>query len=179
MSRTRGTIMSTSAACLVASFLLLPTWLAVGQAPARSPATGAARKETTMQMRAAGTFEVKVLPLPADDNADTGGFGRLSIDKQFSGALRGTSKGQMLAGMTAVEGSAAYVALERVTGTLNGRTGSFVLQHNGTMAGGRQEMRITVVPDSGTGELTGLAGSMKIIIEGGKHSYEFDYTIGG
>jgi hypothetical protein len=132
-----------------------------------------------MKTKATGTFEVKVLPLPADDKVDTGGFGRLSIDKQFSGALNGTSKGQMVAGMTAVEGSAAYVALERVSGTLNGRTGTFVLQHNGVMTRGAQEMRITVVPDSGTGELTGLAGTMKIIIEGGKHSYEFEYTIGG
>ena len=132
-----------------------------------------------MKMHATGTFEVKVLPLPADDNVDTGGFGRLSIDKQFSGALNGTGKGQMVAGMTAVEGSAAYVALERVSGTLNGRTGTFVLQHTGVMTRGAQELRITVVPDSGTGELTGLAGTMKIIIEGGKHSYELEYTIGG
>lgn len=128
-----------------------------------------------MSKRAAGTFEVKVLPLPADDTVDTGGFGRLSIDKQFTGALTGTSKGQMVAGMTAVEGSGAYVALERVTGTLNGRNGSFILQHSGTMSGGKQELRITVVPDSGTGELAGLSGTMKIIIEGGKHSYEFEY----
>jgi hypothetical protein len=130
-----------------------------------------------MKMQATGTFDVKVLPLPADDSVDTGGFGRLSIDKQFSGALKGTSKGQMVAGMTAVEGSGAYVALERVTGTLNGRTGTFVLQHNGVMSRGAQEMRITVVPDSGTGELTGLTGAMKIIIAGGKHSYEFEYSI--
>jgi hypothetical protein len=132
-----------------------------------------------MKMQATGTFEVKVLPLPPDQGVDVGGFGRLSIDKEFRGALQGTSKGQMLAGMTAVEGSGAYVALEKVTGTLNGRTGSFMLQHNGTMSGGKQELRIIVVPDSGTGELTGLAGTMKIIIEGGKHSYEFEYTIGG
>ena len=132
-----------------------------------------------MRKQAAGTFEVKVLPLPADEGVDVGGFGRLSIDKQFSGALTGTSKGQMLAGMTVVEGSGAYVALERVTGSLNGRTGSFVLQHSGTMSGGKQELRITVVPDSGTGELVGLTGAMKIIIEGGKHSYEFEYSSGG
>ena len=131
-----------------------------------------------MSKQAAGTFEVKVLPLPADDNVDTGAFGRMSIDKQFSGALTGTSKGQMLAGMTAVEGSGAYVALERVTGSLNGRSGSFVLQHSGTMSGGKQELRITVVPDSGTGELVGLAGTMKIIIEAGKHSYAFEYSLG-
>jgi hypothetical protein len=132
-----------------------------------------------MSRQAAGTFEVKVLPLPADDNVDTGAFGRMSIDKQFSGALTGTSKGQMVAGMTAVRGSAGYVALERVTGSLHGRSGSFILQHSGTMNGGKQELRITVVPDSGTGELAGLAGTMKIVIEGGKHSYELEYAIDG
>ena len=132
-----------------------------------------------MKIRATGAFEVTVLPLPTDDSVDTGGFGRLSLDKRFTGDLKGTSRGQMVAANTAVEGSGAYVALERVSGTLNGRTGSFILQHNGTMSHGAQEMRITVVPDSGTGELTGLAGTMKIIIEGGTHSYEFTYTIGG
>ncbi|MDQ3697811.1 MAG: DUF3224 domain-containing protein [Gemmatimonadota bacterium] len=130
-----------------------------------------------MNSRALGTFEVAVLPLAAD-SADTGGFDRLSLDKQFSGDLKGTSRGQMVAANTAVEGSGAYVALERVSGVLNGRTGSFILQHNGTMGHGVYEMRITVVPDSGTGELTGLTGTMNIIVEGGKHSYEFESTIG-
>ena len=128
--------------------------------------------------RATGTFDVTVLPLAAD-SSNTGGFGRLSIDKRFSGDLVGTSLGQMLAANTAVEGSGAYVALELVTGTLNGRSGSFILQHNGTMSRGAPEMRISVVPDSGTDELTGLAGTLTIIIEGGKHSYEFEYKIGG
>jgi hypothetical protein len=137
------------------------------------------RKEAAVRSRATGTFEVKVLPLAADDSVDTGGFSRLSLDKRFSGDLKGTSRGQMVAAKTAIEGSAAYVALERVSGTLNGRTGGFILQHNGTMSRGAQEMRITVVPDSGTGELTGLAGTMRIIIEAGRHSYEFEYTIGG
>jgi hypothetical protein len=132
-----------------------------------------------MKGRATGTFEVKVLPIATDDKVDTGAFGRMSIDKQFGGDLAGTSKGQMLAELTATEGSGAYVALERVTGTLKGRTGGFVLQHNGTMNRSAQEMRITVVPDSGTGELTGLAGAMQIIIEAGKHSYEFEYAIEG
>lgn len=132
-----------------------------------------------MKMRATGTFEVKLLPLAADDSVDTGGFARLSLDKRFSGGLTGTSKGQMMASSIGGEGSGAYVALERVSGTLNGRTGSFVLQHNGTMNRGAQELRITVVPDSGTGELAGLTGTMRIIIEAGKHSYEFEYTIGG
>jgi hypothetical protein len=134
--------------------------------------------EAVVKHRATGTFEVTVLPLEAD-STDTGGFGRLSIDKTFRGDLTGTSRGQMVAAMTAVEGSGAYVALERVTATLQERTGSFILQHNGTMKGGSYEMRITVVPDSGTDELAGLAGTFKIIIEGKKHSYEFEYTLGG
>ena len=130
-----------------------------------------------MKNRATGTFEVTVLPLEAD-STDTGGFSRLSLDKTFSGDLTGTSRGQMVAAMTAVEGSGAYVALERVTGTLEGRTGSFILQHNGTMRGGAYEMRITVVPDSGAEGLAGLSGTFKITIDGKKHSYEFEYAFG-
>lgn len=167
------------AAWRVAAFLLSPGWISLAQAQSQTPVPGIAKKEAVVMTLARGTFEVKVLPLAADDSVDTGGFGRLSLDKKFSGDLTGTSRGQMVAANTAVEGSAAYVALERVSGTLHGRTGTFILQHNGTMSRGAQEMRITVVPDSGTGELTGLAGTMKIIIEGGKHSYEFEYTIGG
>ena len=128
-------------------------------------------------MQAKGTFEVKVVPLAADEGTDTGGFGRLSIDKTFSGDLAGSSKGQMVGAFTAVEGSAGYVALERVTGALNGRAGSFILQHSGSMSRGGQTIIVTVVPDSGTEELTGLAGTMQIIIEGKKHSYLFDYTL--
>ena len=128
-------------------------------------------------MQAKGTFEVRVVPLAADEGTDTGGFGRLSIDKTFSGDLTGTSKGQMVGAFTAVEGSAGYVALERVTGTLNGRKGSFILQHSGSMSKGTQNIVVTVVPDSGTEELTGLAGTMQIIIEGKKHSYLFEYTL--
>ena len=128
-------------------------------------------------MQARGTFEVKVVPLVADEGTDTGGFGRLSIDKTFSGDLAGASKGQMVGAFTAVEGSAGYVALERVTGALNGRAGSFILQHSGSMSRGSQTIIVTVVPDSGSGELTGLAGTMQILIEGKKHSYLFDYTL--
>lgn len=129
-------------------------------------------------MQATGTFEVKVVPLAADEGTDTGGFGRLSLDKTFSGGLTATSKGQMLGAFTAVEGSGGYVALEKVTGTLNGKKGSFILQHNGTMQGGVYTMKVTVVPDSGTEELTGIAGTMQIIIEGKKHSYVLDYALG-
>jgi hypothetical protein len=134
------------------------------------------RESTQMEktMTARGTFDVKVTPQPQDDSAG-GPFGRLLLDKQFHGDLEAVSKGQMLAAQTAVEGSGAYVALELVAGTLNGKRGSFILQHKGTMRKGAYEMSVTVVPDSGTDELTGIAGTMKIIIEGSKHSYEFEY----
>ena len=133
-----------------------------------------ARKGKTMTAR--GTFNVKVTPQPPDDSAG-GPFGRLFLDKQFQGDLNATSKGQMMAAETAVKGSAAYVALELVSGVLNGKRGTFILQHKGTMRNGAYVMDVTVVPDSGTGELLGLAGAMKIIIEAGTHSYEFEYSL--
>jgi hypothetical protein len=129
-------------------------------------------------MTARGTFDVKVIPQPADDSA-AGPFGRLFLDKKFHGDLEATSKGQMMGARTAVEGSAGYVALELVTGTLNGRRGSFILQHSGSMTKGVATMTVTVVPDSGTDELIGLAGRMTIIIADGKHSYELEYTRDG
>ena len=132
------------------------------------------QKEVTMTAR--GTFEVKMTPQPPDDGAG-GGFDRLFGDKQFHGELDAVSKGQMLAARTAVEGSGGYVALELVTGKLNGKRGSFVQQHKGTMSKGVYNMNVTVVPDSGTDELAGIAGTMTIIIEGGKHSYNFEYTL--
>jgi hypothetical protein len=101
----------------------------------------------------------------------------MTIDKQFHGDLEAKSIGQMLTAGTAVPGSAGYVAIERVSGTLRGKSGSFTLQHTGTMARGNYQLSVTVVPDSGTGELAGIVGEMKIIIDGGKHSYEFDYTL--
>lgn len=137
-------------------------------------ATGSIQKEVTMTAR--GTFEVKMTPQPPDDGAG-GGFDRLFGDKQFRGELDAVGKGQMLAARTKVEGSGAYVALELVTGSLNGRRGSFVLQHKGTMSKGVYNMNVTVVPDSGTDELVGIAGTMAIIIEGSKHSYTFEYTL--
>lgn len=167
-----------SAAGLATAVLLSANPIAAARAQSQAPVTSIVHKEEVVKTLAKGTFEVKVLPLAATDNVDTGGFGRMALDKRFSGDLAGTSRGQMLAAGTAVEGSGAYVALERVTGTLNGRRGSFILQHNGTMGHGKYEMKVTVVPDSGTEELTGLSGTMKIIIEGGKHSYEFEYSLG-
>jgi hypothetical protein len=137
------------------------------------------QKPATMIARATGTFEVKITPQKPDNKeAEAAALGRMSIDKQFHGDLEGTSKGEMLAsGRPDPKGSGGYVALERVTGTLHGRSGTFILQHSGTMTRGTPELSITVVPDSGTGQLAGLAGKMKIIIENGKHSYEFEYTL--
>jgi hypothetical protein len=120
---------------------------------------------------ATGTFEVKLNPLTTEDPT----LGRMSIDKQFHGELEGSSKGEMLTAMTSVKGSAGYVAIERVTGTLNGRSGAFVLQHNGVMTRGAPQQSVTVVPDSATGELVGLAGHMTIKIADGKHSYDLEY----
>jgi len=128
-----------------------------------------------MTMQARGTFEVKLNPLPA--HADAANLGRMSIDKQFHGDLEGASQGEMLSVMAEVKGSAGYVAIERVSGTLNNRRGSFVLQHNATMNRGEPSLNIIVVPDSGSGELAGLSGTMRIIIADGRHSYEFDYAL--
>lgn len=126
-----------------------------------------------MTMHAQGPFEVKMTPQPAGEH----GIARLALDKQFSGDLEATSMGEMLAAHTAVEGSAGYVAMERVDGTLHGRRGTFVLQHSGTMDRGAPSLALSVVPDSGTGELAGLSGTMRIDREGGKHAYSFDYTL--
>ena len=126
---------------------------------------------------AKGTFVVKLVPLVVEGQAEGGVLGRLSIDKEFSGDLVGTTQGQMLSAGTAVKGSAGYVAIERVEGTLNGRQGAFVLQHTGTLNKGAPSLSVTVVPDSGTGELIGLVGELKIIIADGKHSYEFNYSL--
>jgi hypothetical protein len=124
---------------------------------------------------ATGTFEVKLTP----QTTDAPGLGRMAIDKQFHGDLEAVSKGEMLSAMSEVKGSAGYVAMERVTGRLGERAGSFVLQHSGSMNRGAASLSVTVVPDSGTGQLAGLSGKMAIVVEGGKHSYEFEYTLPG
>ena len=129
-----------------------------------------------MATHATGPFTVKLVPQPAEPETD-GGIGRMALDKVFHGDLDAASRGTMLAAMTDVKGSAGYVAMERVTGTLHGRRGSFVLQHSGTMARGVQSLRITVVPDSGTDELTGLSGTMTITIAEGRHTYGFEYEL--
>lgn len=128
-----------------------------------------------MTTQATGTFEVKLTP--QDDQAIGSPFGRMLLDKQFHGDLEGRSLGQMLAIMTAVTGSAGYVALEKVTGNLHGRQGSFVLQHSSIMNRGVAEQNISVVPDSGTDELVGLSGKLTIQIADGQHFYEFEYAL--
>jgi hypothetical protein len=133
------------------------------------------QKESVMTSHASGTFEVKLTPQVSDDKDAP--VGRMSIDKQFHGDIEGTSKGEMLTGMTSVKGSAGYVAIEKVVGTLKGRHGTFILQHTGTMDRGAPQLSITVVPDSGTDELTGLTGKMTIRIDNGKHSYDFEYAL--
>jgi hypothetical protein len=135
------------------------------------------QKGAAMPTHAAGTFEVKLNPQASDETIGDPTVGRLSIDKQFRGDLDAASKGQMLTAMTEVKGSAGYVAIERVTGTLHGLKGSFALQHSGTMARGAPQLSVTVVPDSGTGQLVGLTGKMAINIVDGKHSYDFEYTL--
>ncbi|HMK21762.1 MAG TPA: DUF3224 domain-containing protein [Terriglobales bacterium] len=126
---------------------------------------------------AAGPFDVKLTPDPFADKSVDSTLGRMLIDKQFHGDLEGTSKGEMLTVSTSLKGSGVYVAVERVTGTLQGRKGSFALHHTGIMTRGAPELRITVVPDSGTDELEGITGSLTINIDNGKHSYEFDYSL--
>ncbi len=129
-----------------------------------------------MTIHATGPFEVKLTPQSLSEVAAPAALGRLAIDKQFHGDLEATSCGEMLSAGGNVEGSAGYVALERVTGTLQGRRGSFVLQHNGSMNRGVPGLTIHVVADTGTDQLLGLSGTMKIVVAEGKHAYEFDYN---
>jgi hypothetical protein len=134
-------------------------------------------KGPSMTIHAHGPFDVNVIPQPPADESEGSTLGRMLLDKHFHGDLEAASKGQMLTGMTAVKGSGAYVAIERVTGTLHGRSGSFILQHLGLMVRGVPQLNVAVVPDSGTGELTGITGTMTIIIADGKHSYDFAYSL--
>ncbi|MGI8588594.1 MAG: DUF3224 domain-containing protein [Chloroflexia bacterium] len=130
-----------------------------------------------MTTRAKGTFDVQLTPQAPNDPAADPFLGRMAIDKQFHGDLEATSQGAMLTAGTAVSGSAGYVAIERVSGTLQGRLGTFVLQHSATLTRGIPDLRITVVPDSGTAELQGLAGTLAITVADGQHAYEFAYTL--
>jgi len=130
-----------------------------------------------MTIRATGEFDVRMVPQTTGYGTEGSALARMAIDKQFHGDLEATSKGEMLSAVTKIKDSAGYVAIEQVTGTLHGRSGSFVLQHTGTMTRGTPSLKISVVPDSGTAELEGLAGTVMINIVDGKHSYTFDYTL--
>ena len=133
--------------------------------------------EPLVTTRATGTFDVKVVPQEPDEYSEDGTLGRMTIDKVLHGDLEGTSKGQMLTAMTSITTSAGYVAVERVTGALHGAAGTFALMHTGTMTRGTPGLVISVVPDSGTGALTGLTGSFTILRADGQHSYEFNYDL--
>jgi hypothetical protein len=157
---------------MMALFLLLVAILVHPSSWADDPA----RKGTIPGMHARGTFEVNIIPQPPEEKAEGLTLGRMLFDKHFHGDLEAESKGQMLTGMTEVKGSGAYVAMERVSGVLHGRRGSFLLYHVGTMNRGAPELSVTVVPDSGTGDLSGISGTLEIIVAAGKHSYDFAYT---
>jgi hypothetical protein len=129
-----------------------------------------------MSQRATGSFEVTIVP-QADPQLEGSTLARMLLDKRFHGDLEAGSKGQMLTAGAVVKGSAVYVAVEEVSGTLHGRRGSFALHHSGIMTRGAPDLVIAVVPDSGTGELAGLSGRLSISINDGRHFYEFDYTL--
>jgi len=146
--------------------------------PHTAQAQRPAQKEADVSDLASGPFDVKVTP--QDDKTGDSALGRFTLDKQYHGDLEATGKGQMLTASTETKGSGAYVAIERVTGTLKGMHGGFVLQHSGTMAQNTPQLTITIVPDSGTGQLKGISGKMMInIAPGGKHTYELEYTVAG
>ncbi|MCB1163319.1 DUF3224 domain-containing protein [bacterium] len=130
-----------------------------------------------MTQIAKGEFTVELAPLEFEGVDAKAPLGRLSIDKRITGDLDATTRGQMLSAGTATKGSAGYVAIEQVTGTLQGKRGSFVLMHTGLMARGEPSLSVVVVPDSGTGELAGITGAFEIIIADGKHAYAFSYSL--
>ena len=167
---------SRAGAAVVVGLLLFLTVGFFAKAQADSPFSPAGQKEAILTTHASGTFEVKLNP-QTDDKVGDPTVGRMSLDKQFHGDLEAAGKGQMLTAMTDVKGSAGYVAIERVTGKLHGHSGTFALQHSGSMTRGAPLLTVTVVPDSGTGELVGLAGKMTINIVDGKHFYDFEYTL--
>jgi Protein of unknown function (DUF3224) len=167
-----------SATATIASLGLLLGAGLLAYAETHPRISSANQKEPVMTKHASGTFEVKIAPQKPDSQvAESANLGRMTIDKQLHGDLEGTSKGEMLSAMSKVEGSGAYVALERVTATLHGRSGTFLFQHGGTMTRGVPHLSVSVVPDSGTDQLEGITGNMAIKIEAGKHFYEFDYAL--
>jgi hypothetical protein len=146
---------------------------------AQAPASAPVQKDAAMSHHAQGSFDVQTKPLAADGALAGTPVGRYSLEKQYHGDLDATAKGEMLGAGDLAKGVAGYVAIEQVSGTLQGHTGSFALQHNATMDGGKFNMAIAVVPGSGAGELAGIAGTLTIVIADGKHSYTFDYSLPG
>jgi len=136
-----------------------------------------AGEDSALTGHAKGTFDVTTTALAPDEVTGGPAIGRYALDKQFHGDLEAASKGQMLAAGDPAKGAAGYVAMEHVTGTLNGKRGEFAFQHNGAMDHSGLHLTVTVVPGSGTGELAGIAGTMTITIAAGKHSYDFEYTL--
>ncbi len=130
-----------------------------------------------MTQLAKGSFEIVMTPAPAGEGAGRLSVGRMLIDKKYQGDFTGTGQGEMLSAGNPAAGSAGYVAIEHVTGTLNGRSGGFALQHNGVMHAGASNLAITIVPGSGTGDLFGIEGKLKLDIVDRKHFYEIDYTL--
>ena len=130
-----------------------------------------------MSTHVSGSFSVSMAPLQEPQRSGRSTLGRMSLDKVYSGELAAQGKGEMLSAMTDTKGAAGYVAIEAITGTLQGRKGSFVVQHSGTMADGQQSLAITIVPHSGTDELAGISGKMAIRIENGQHFYDLDYAL--
>jgi hypothetical protein len=157
--------------CLLAIFA--PLLSAQSSQPAAPPAQ---KEAAPVSHTAKGAFDVKIAPQPTDDKSATP-LGRMTLDKQYHGDLEATAKGEMLTGATTVKGSGVYVAVERVEGTLQGRHGTFLMHHTGLMTRGVPQLSINIVPDSGTGELTGITGTMDIQIDAGKHSYVLKYTL--
>jgi hypothetical protein len=144
---------------------------------AQSPASNPHKEDTAMTRHAEGSFDVKTSPIPSDDATAGTSIGRFALDKQYHGDLEAIGKGEMLGAGNPASGTAGYVAIEQVTGSLGGHTGSFALQHTGAMDQGKFDLAVKVVPGSGTGELAGIAGTMTIVNAGGKHSYKFEYTL--
>ena len=174
-TRTFVSLRSRLAAACLAPLLLATISVEAQTNPKSSSPT---KKDGVIPLHATGPFEVKIDPQPPEEKAGGAAVGRMLLAKQFHGDLEATSKGTMLASGTGARGSSGgYVALEIVTGTLKGHTGTFVLEHSATMNRGVPQLSITVIPDSGTGQLTGLAGRMNINIADGKHSYDFEYTL--
>jgi len=157
----------------VALFVVFSTFLVW---PAQSQ-NSADAKEKTLSGHATGAFAVKTSPLTLSEQSTDPKLGRMSIEKQYHGELEATAKGEMLTAQSERKDSGVYVAVERVSGTLNGKKGSFAMHHTGVMNRAQPELKISVVPDSGTDDLQGLSGTMHIRIESGKHFYDFDYSL--